>query len=106
VVRSTPPGWPPPGLAERLADLEAGRHGMAPLSAVELAVAADLLALGTAWLAQDAARRQLPLPVDALLGARALHEWSRAVLAQQPAAEPAEAPSRTAGHPQRPGAGR
>jgi len=81
----TPPGWPPPGLAQRLADLEAGRHGIAPLSPLELAVTADLLALGTAWLASDAARRQLPLPVDAVLGARALHEWARAVLAQHAA---------------------
>lgn len=79
----TPAGWPPPGLAERLADLEAARQGTAPLSPPELAVAADLLALGTAWLASDAARRQLPLPLDALLGARALHEWARTVLAHQ-----------------------
>ena len=95
------PGWPLLGLAE----LEAGRHTMAPLSLVELAVAADLLALGTAWLAGDAAHRQLPLPLDAVLGARALHEWARAVLAQQPAAEPAEATGRRTTDPQRPGGG-
>ena len=83
MVSQGPPGWPPPGLAERLAGLEAGRQGMAPLSPMELAVAADLLALGTAWLASDAARRQLPLPLDAVLGARALHEWAQKVLAQE-----------------------
>lgn len=81
--RGTPPGWPPPGLTERLAELEAGRQGMAPLSPVELAMAADLLALGTAWLARDAARRDIPLPVDAVIGARALHEWARMVRARQ-----------------------
>ncbi len=81
MVSQGPPGWPPPGLAERLAGLEAGRQGMAPLSPLELVLAADLLALGTAWLASDAARRQLPLPVDAVLGARALHEWARTVRA-------------------------
>ncbi|HEY8558413.1 MAG TPA: hypothetical protein VIM97_13910 [Actinomycetes bacterium] len=78
-------GWPPPGLAERLAELEAGRQCMAPLSPMELAVAADLLALGTAWLARDAARCQFHLPVEALAGAQALHGWARAVLAQEPA---------------------
>lgn len=58
-------------------------------------MAADLLALGTALLANDAARRQLPLPVDAVLGAQALHRWARAVLAQEPAgAERAEAAER------------
>ncbi len=108
MVSRTPPGWPPPGLAERLADLEAGRHGMAPMSVVELAVAADLLALGTAWLASDAARHQLPLPLDAVLGARALHEWARTVLAQQPAAGRAKAAGRgaTGQHHQRLGDGR
>ncbi len=108
MVSQEPPGWPPPGLAERLAELEAGRHGMAPLSPLELAVAADLLALGTAWLARDAARRELNLPVDAALGARALHEWARTVMAQEPAGEPAEATGHSpAGqHQQRPGDGR
>jgi hypothetical protein len=62
-VSQTPPSWPPPGLAERLADLEAGRHSISPPSPAELAMAADMLALGTALLANDAARRQLPLPV-------------------------------------------
>ncbi|HEX6676281.1 MAG TPA: hypothetical protein VF486_14795 [Actinomycetes bacterium] len=80
--REPPPGWPPPGLADRLAELEAGRHSMAPLSPLNLAITADLLALGTAWLASDAARRQIPLPLDAVLGARALYEWARTVRAQ------------------------
>jgi hypothetical protein len=77
-----PPGWPPPGLAERLAELEAERQGMAPPSPDDLAMTADLLALGTAWLASDAARRDIPLPVDAVLGARVLHEWARTVRAR------------------------
>jgi hypothetical protein len=77
-----PPGWPPPGLAERLADLEAGRLSTSPLSPLELAVVADLLALGTVQLARDAIRRQLHLPVDAMAGAQALHEWARDLLAQ------------------------
>lgn len=84
-MSQTPPSWPPPGLAERLADLEAGRHSISPPSPAELAMAADMLALGTALLASDAARRQLPLPADAVLGAQALHGWARAVLAQRPA---------------------
>ena len=78
-----PRDWPPPGLRERLADLEARRTSLLPLSPVELAVAADLLALATVQLARDAARRQLSLPVDAMVGAQALHEWARDVLAQQ-----------------------
>lgn len=82
MVSQEPPSWPPPGLVERLAELEARRQGVAPPSPVDLAMAADLLALGTAWLASDAARRDTPLPVDAVLGARALHEWSRMVRAR------------------------
>jgi hypothetical protein len=85
VVSQAPLGWPPPGLAERLAELEARHQSMAPLSPLELAVAANLLALGTAWLARDAARCQLHLPVEAMVGAQALHRWARAVLAQEPA---------------------
>ena len=77
-----PPGWPPPGLADRLAELEAERQSMAPVSPLELAMAADLLALGTAWLARDAARRNIPLPGDAVIGARVLHEWAHAVRAR------------------------
>ncbi len=77
-----PPDWPPGGVAERLAELETRRVSMSSLSAVEMAVAANLLALGTVQLAEDAARHQLPLPLDAMLGARALHEWARMVRAQ------------------------
>jgi hypothetical protein len=70
VVSGTPPGRPPPRLAERLANLEAGRHGISPLSLLELAVTADLLTVGNAWLASDAARRRLPLPGAAGAGGR------------------------------------
>jgi hypothetical protein len=55
---------------------------MAPPSPLNLAMTADLLALGTAWLASDAARHDIPLPVDAVIGARALHEWARRVRAR------------------------
>jgi hypothetical protein len=69
-------------VAERLAEVEARRSSLSPLSVVEMAVVANLLALGTVQLAEGAARQQLPLPLDAMLGARALHEWARAVRAQ------------------------
>ena len=75
-------GWPPPGVTERLADLQARRSSLLPLRTVELAVAADLIALATVQLARDAASRQLHLPAEVMVGAQELHEWARAVLAQ------------------------
>jgi hypothetical protein len=80
-------------VTERLSELEARRSSLQPLSAFELAVAANLIALATVQLAKDAASHHLPLPTEAMDGTRQLHEWARTVLAQhgigseQPAAE-------------------
>ncbi len=47
-----------------------------------MAKATDVLGRGILNLAEDAARIGVALPAEAIVGAQALHEWARGVLAQ------------------------
>jgi len=79
-------------IAERLAELQAGRLTTAPLDPVELALVAETIALATLWLAVEAARTRHALPVDALAGAQALRRWATAVAAEPPTPTPPPPP--------------
>lgn len=82
-------GSPPPlRIAERLAELQAGRLTTAPLDPIELALVAETIALATLWLAVEAARTRHALPADALAGAQALRQWATAVVAEPPTPTP------------------
>jgi hypothetical protein len=74
-----------------------GRLATAPLDPVELAMAAEVIALATLWLAIEAASTRHALPAEALAGAQALRQWAQTV-----AAEPPTPPAPT--QPPRPGA--
>ncbi len=97
------PDSPPPlGVSKRFAELQAGRLATAPLDPVELAVAAETIALATLWLAVEAASTRHALPADALAGAQALRQWAKTTAAEQPT-QPAPTPPPP---PPRPGASR
>jgi hypothetical protein len=69
-------------VAEWLAEIEARRVNLASRPDGR-AMAAKLLALGAVQLAEEAARRQRHVLIDAVLGAWALHECASTVRAQE-----------------------
>ena len=94
------PDSPPPlRVSERLAELQAGRLATAPLDPVELAVAAETIALTTMWLAIEAASTRHALPVEALAGAQALREWAQTVAAEPPTQPTPPPPPRSGASP-------